>query len=167
MFGLFKKTLSSFLPFIGRKKENTEPEKPIEECADDPKYWHHRNTYDEFLYYNFDSCYVFDSFSDLQIIGFGHELIEKWGIEPGYAIGMVARLFMKKYSNNEAYKRNYYLYSDVHRYGTCRQSDCDIDLSTSPKCFCNDPTQRYGSFLKARANGEIEIDLDFDDYESD
>ena len=166
MFGLFKKALSSCLPFIGRKKENTEsePEKPIEECGrhhygiNDPKYWQECHTYDELLM--FDGI-LFTDFSDIQIISFGLELIEKLGMEPGYAMGMVARLFMRKYSkDNEAHQGDYHLYppDDNSRRRTCRQfQGCDIDLSTPPKCFCNDPTQRYKSFVEARANGEIEM----------
>ena len=141
MFGLFKKALSSCLPFIGRKKENTEsePEKPIEECEFNigkklAKDWQECHTYDELLM--FDGI-LFTDFSDIQIISFGLELIEKLGMEPGYAMGMVARLFVRKYSN------------DVYQ--------CDYYLCTSPKCFCNDPTQRYKSFVEARANGEIEM----------
>jgi hypothetical protein len=158
MFGLFKKALSSCLPFIGRNKENTEsePEKPIEECGfNTSKYWQERHTYDEFLMFN---DILFTDFSDIQIISFGLELIEKWGMEPGYAMGMVARLLMKKYSNNEAHQGDYYLNVMIDsRRRTCRQLGCDNDLSTPPKCFCNDPTQRYKSFVEARANGEIEM----------
>ena len=163
MFGLFKKALSSCLPFIGRKKENTEsePEKPIEECEFNigkklAKDWQECHTYDELLM--FDGI-LFTDFSDIQIISFGLELIEKLGMEPGYAMGMVARLFMRKYSDNEAHQGDYHLYppDDNSRRRTCRQLGCDNDLSTPPKCFCNDPTQRYKSFVEARANGEIEM----------